>query len=344
MFYSEQIDMGHRANLLLVDETGYTLYYCHWCGKSIPEDVFWGPQYAIPFIRQQREVNVADGWLDDVWAEGGVLVDISRHTLLLWGGESLSYDIPLRRLYLELLEEVWSVWKVQWAHDSILDLARYVGFPKDRVRAKGERDPSHDTLDIPREKDWTALVASIVLEDGTMRLFPLIDLHAHDYLETGPSLIKTISPKSGFDTLPLEDWTKEFPRGGFHIDVAKKQVAFWGAYERGAVDYIVPAWDGWEVIWLQDNFEYQLARTEGRLTLPMRSTEAMLEAVTKLLLQEAHPSMVDMILRMAEEHRQKGQDVQINPNALRENPLELSLEVRQQILMAAIAGWKAKCK
>ena len=334
--------MGHRANLLLVDETGYKLFYCHWCGKSIPEDVFWGVQYAVPFIKQQREVNDGDGWLDDVWAEGGVLVDTSRHTLILWGGESLSYDIPLRRLYLELLQEVWSVWKVQWAHDGILDLAKYVGVPRDRVVSTTlERTPI-ETLDPPQQLDWTSAVASFVLEDGTLRLFPLPNPDAHEYLESGPVLIEAAQAGTGYDQLPLHEWKQEFPNAGFHIDVPKKEVAFWGAYERGGVDFVVPAWEGWNVIWLKDNYEYQLERTEGRLTLPMRSAEDLLEHLTSLLLQGAKPSMVDTILKLIEDERAKGYDVQVNSYALREDPLELSLEIKQQILMAAIAGWKSR--
>jgi hypothetical protein len=198
-----------------------------------------------------------------------------------------------------------------------------------------------ESLDPPQERDWTSTIASFVLEDGTLRLYPLPDTSAHYYLESGPVLIEAAKQNAGVDQLPLHEWTQEFPQAGFHIDVPQKQVAFWGAYERGAVEYIAPSWAGWEVIWLKDNFEYQLERTEGRLTFPMRSTEDLLEQITSLLLQDAKSSMVDAILKMAEEDREMGHDVQINPHALRDDPLELSLEVRQRILGNAISRWKA---
>jgi hypothetical protein len=101
-------------------------------------------------------------------------------------------------------------------------------------------------------------------------------------------------------------------------------------------------WEGWEVLWLKDNFEYQLEHTNGRLTFPSRSTTEMLSHLEGLLLQETKSSMIDFILKRAEEDREKGHDVQINPYALRDDPLDLSPQVRQQILSAAIYAWKSR--
>ena len=66
--------MGHRANLIIVENETYTLYYSHWCVNTITRDPFWGPDHAIRFFRAQREVDES-GWLDDVRAEGGAVID-----------------------------------------------------------------------------------------------------------------------------------------------------------------------------------------------------------------------------------------------------------------------------
>src|ERR1041385_5492181 len=104
--------MGQRANLILVDGTGYHLYYCHWCASELPQAVFWGPQFTIPDVLQQRAVGKDNGWLDDVWAEGGMLLDTVRHILLVYGGYDIPADPPLLRLYLELMRETWADWEV----------------------------------------------------------------------------------------------------------------------------------------------------------------------------------------------------------------------------------------
>src|SRR5258708_37243128 len=104
--------MGQRSNLLLVENNSYKLFYCHWCANTLPHDVFWGPEYAIPFVTKQRVIDEND-WLDEVWAEGGVVIDLSRRVLLVFGGEDILYDIPLRRLYFALLQEIWIEWDVR---------------------------------------------------------------------------------------------------------------------------------------------------------------------------------------------------------------------------------------
>lgn len=70
--------MGQRANLILVEAGKYQLFYSHWCANTLPRDLFWGPDHAQAFIRIQRPVGDS-GWLDDVWAEGGAILDIDRN-------------------------------------------------------------------------------------------------------------------------------------------------------------------------------------------------------------------------------------------------------------------------
>src|SRR5437868_3224543 len=99
--------MGQRANLVIVESGGYSLFYSHWRANTLARDLFWGQSYAEAFIRAQQRVN--DGsWLNDVWAEGGVVLDHDARTLLFFGGEDIYYEVPLRRVYLRLMQIVWS--------------------------------------------------------------------------------------------------------------------------------------------------------------------------------------------------------------------------------------------
>jgi hypothetical protein len=65
--------MGQRANLLIIESGRGTLYYDHWCANRLDDELFWGPEEALHFIRQRDPIG-ADGWLDEVWCEGAAVV------------------------------------------------------------------------------------------------------------------------------------------------------------------------------------------------------------------------------------------------------------------------------
>src|SRR5688500_17014614 len=102
--------MGQRANLAIVTPQGYDLFYSHWCANTLPHDLFWGASHALEFVRKQRKVDRENGWLDTVWAEGGTVIDPQSEMLLLFGGEDVLYDVPLRDVFLQLLQASWSGW------------------------------------------------------------------------------------------------------------------------------------------------------------------------------------------------------------------------------------------
>lgn len=332
--------MGQRANLVLVDDSGYTLYYCHWCANTLEEDLFWGPEFAIPFVSKQRLVG-DNGWLDDIWAEGGAIIDRTRHSLLLYGGEDLLYDIPLRRLYLELLQEVWQGWSVRWAYNGILDIANYVQLPHERVLSKKENRTQDVSLPPPREKARTKSVGSIVFEDSTLRLFPLTG-SARWYLGAGPVLVEVARNSSGLDYVPLDEWQAAFPQSGFHIDLVEKQLIFWAANETGIAEHVIPAWPNWQVRWLNDGYEAQLERTREKLILPMRSIDEMLTALGAILVRESHHHHGTSALEVANLLKMEGHNIKINPNALRDDPQEVPYTTKREIFDRTVAAWRKR--
>jgi hypothetical protein len=236
----------------------------------------------------------ASGWLNDTWAEGGAVIDLDRQTLILYGGEDLNSHIPMRRLYLQLLQEVWDGWDVRWANLGILDMADYVGLPRNRVI-----DGQRSTLQFyVAERRFTAAIGSILLEDHTLRLFPLEGATLH--LAVGPALIEAMRDHPGYTHLPLAEWGTGFPLDGFHVDVQERLVEYWTAC--AAFDpetYIVPFWPGWRVTWLGDNYEVHLARLGDRVSSPTWSTEELLSRV-----QSAVMSGPVLTIAAAEEMRQ----------------------------------------
>lgn len=323
--------MGQRANLILVEGREYRLFYSHWCANTLPRDLFWGPRHAAAFIRIQRAVDDS-GWLDDVWAEGGALLDFDRRHFLLYGGEDVLYDVPLRRTYLELLVRVWKGWTVRWAYEGIADLADYVGYPCDRVLTSKEKNSTDGTLTPPEQKDWTDLVASVRFDEDTVRLYPLAgDVASH--LSNGTKLVDNLRPADGLSRLLLGEWTTEFPSGGFHLDLPAQRLEFWVARDApGIRNRVASVWPGWDTRWYHDQYERQLDRAEGLLRFPIPDRQILLGHCREMVLRDRATSPVDTVRMLADRDREQGKEVQVNPWALRDDRLELSKEERMAIL------------
>lgn len=345
--------MGHRANLIVVDEKEYHLYYCHWCANTIPRDVFWGSEWALAFIASQKEVPKDErGWLDDVWAEGGVLVDLQAKHLLLWGGEDLKFGIPDRRFYLGLLAQTWQGWKVQWAMNGIFDFADYLHIDRAMVTSKsrGEQIETTPTLEEqiaeirflpPENLDWISVVGSIHEPDGKWRFLP-IDSYG-EFLDFGTLIIEAARQSSFiFDqALDVSKLTSTFPHTGFHVDVSRQQLFLW-SHETPDIERIHKAWEGWEIIWLGEEYETHLALTEGRLTFPIPDYIVLLESLTHYLLSEQRTIGLDAIRNISIHYAKEGISVEMNPSALIESPQQTPDELRRAILERAIASWRAK--
>jgi hypothetical protein len=325
--------MGHRANLIVVRDGRYDLRYSHWAANTLPRDLFWGPQHAIAFTEAQPAAGT--DWLDDVWAEGGSVIDTDRHVFRLFGGEDLQYDVPLRRLYLTLLGVVWQGWDVGWAEEGIAELADYVGYPRDRVIAR-ERDGSTDPdLRPPDQPDWVDFVGSVRMGDGSLKLFPLAgDLK--NYLLRGSPLADAAALQPGLGRLSLAERTSTFPNGGFHLDLRSNRLGYWTAGDQPGVPARVAAqWFGWSVTWLRDRYEDQLAACGGLLSFPDRTADALFAELRSMLVREPGGSPTETVAWLAERERAAGKAVEVNVNALRDDRVEIPIITRAEILHRA---------
>jgi hypothetical protein len=208
--------MGHRANLVIVENQEHQLFYSHWCANSLDRNLFWGVEHSLAFIRLQEEVNEL-GWLDEVWAEGGVVVDLDNKILLLFGGEDLIYDILLRHFYLQLIQQVWRGWTVKWAYQGIVDIAGYVGHFYDRVVTNTENTYSLN-WNILEQQEWidTNTVGSFEFNNGEICLFPLsFDLTY--YLYAGSQIINSCQKEKG-NNCEVSPWALKDARLELSVD------------------------------------------------------------------------------------------------------------------------------
>lgn len=325
--------MGQRANLLFVDASGFELYYSHWCANTLPRDIFWGPDYAIRFIQIQQVVSDV-GWLDSIWAEGGIVVDVEKQHLLFFGGEDILYDVPLRRFYLRMLQMTWVDWSIDWAYEGIVDIAEYVGVNRALVLADQSNDNVVINLEPPEERDWLQCVASFQLK-SELRLFPL-DRLPEDYLKAGPILINDCYKQKWYSKISIDEWTTEFPMGGFHIDIDLKTIHFWTTNDvPGVVDNVKAQWLGWKVIWEKDRFESQVEQTNGALNISVPNSETLTKCIQDILLTEHKPVDITEIANRISE-RDRG-EIKINPLALRDDHLSLDGTKCRNIFQSALS-------
>lgn len=331
--------MGHRANLLLVRNRSYDLYYSHWCAYTLPTELFWGPQHAVPFIEGQKRVD-ASGWLDDLWAEGGAVVDFDQSKLLLYGGEELRDHVPLRRLFLKLMRQAWQGWEIEWAHHGIADLAACVGYPVEKVITAREARTSDADLAPLEDKSWLEGVASVSLSPEELLLFPLSD-GIEVYLSAGPDLIHKINPLFGYKQLAVKDWSERFPTGGFHLDLTQKRLELWHAdtIPINLYEQLRTTWAGWAVVDNQDQYETQLTRTRGRLQFHDPGEPQLLEELKLILLREP-PNPPQTLADIATKEAAAGKPIKINPRALQYHPYPLPKQLREEIINLAVARLK----
>ena len=330
--------MGQRANLVIVQYGKYELFYTHWAANTLTRDLFWSPEFATAFIQMQRKVNES-GWLDDVWAEGGAVVDWDNKVFLLFGGEDILWDVPLRRIYLKLLSFVWKGWRIRWAYEGIADIAEYVNYPRSKVLSKSDSEASNYQYDFapPKEKSWTDVVGSVVYQDKFIGLFPL-ESDIEYLLYSGLQLVSTAENQRQFalEELILDRWIKEFPQGGFHLDLSSQTLEFWIASETiDIISQIEQYWSGWKIIFHRDRFEFQEEKTKGKLCFPKVEDLVLIKNLEDILLRGEGNSPVDRLLEISEKDRQVGKKVEINPWALRDDRLELNIDRKKEILNQA---------
>jgi hypothetical protein len=336
----ETTAMGQRANLVIMNQDGYDLYYNHWCANTLPRDFFWGPEHAVSFIEAQTKVDHT-GWLNDIWAEGGAVVDREKRLLLLFGGEDELYDIPRRRILLKLMQRVWGDWELRWANEGIADIAEYAGVSKEVVLSGKNDDLAGGGLTSPEEMRWIDSIISIAFADGKTLIFPQYG-DIEGVLLYGPKLLENCDRSIGYTEFRVGDWTQNFPSSGFHLDAATKQIDIWHAEPLPTiVERMKKVWNGWEIREHYDQYEVQLEKLCGRLHFQTVDRKKILEEITASLLRApANPvnAMSSLVKRLQED----GKEVEVSAYALMHEDVHLPEDIRRSIVEYASQGLESE--
>lgn len=323
--------MGQRANLITVEDGEYTLRYDHWCANRLDDILFWGPGHALDYFDAQDKVG-EEGWLDEIWAEGGAVLDLDKKYLIWWGGEDILYDLPRRRVYLKLQEKIWNGWIVEWAHRGIVDLAEYVRYPKENVLTDRNilREPTEIRL---AQGGWNETVGAIKTIEGNSKLF-VLPANVENYLFNGVDLVDQCKAEKGLEKLVWEHWRRygSFPTGGFWIDEERKTMEFWAARTcPNVVQDLKRVWDDWDVEWHRDNYEFLVDKMDGELVLPETHESELVESLRKSLLRDDGKPGLGLALDTNETLRGEGLKVEINPWLFKSHHVKKPLESKIQI-------------
>lgn len=247
--------MGNRANLVIVEDAKWQLYYSHWVGCRTLDALVCGAAPAVRFISAFRECGPTE-WTDPVWADGGAVIDLDERRMLFFGDE-LMWEMFIRRAVLDVLRLTWPGFVVDWAYGGTHRLAAYVG-----ARRTWARNRTPPELKLSRRPKSSCHLVSVACADGDTRFWPLWWGASAAWHGTG--LIDRL-PGEGVSRLRLG----AIPESGVHVDVPGRRVGVWVTSETGCLFEALPdLWPGWQAEWWDDRYEEQLIRCEGALSLP----------------------------------------------------------------------------
>lgn len=187
--------------------------------------------------------------LNNVWAEGGLLLDRDQRRLLFWGGEEIKYTPCLRRVFLPALRLLWPEWTVEWALYGVADLADALHIDRAMVLTGWVEEgfdpdnPLPDDALLDSEYETTLLT---VREQDGMVFDYCVQCLPGAVLSMGPHLLDALTKKKP-GTLPHER-DEDFDGGAF-LDWTTRDLWVWG---RSTLDprylaALAALWTGWHV-------------------------------------------------------------------------------------------------
>lgn len=272
--------MGNRANVIIVKDQQWQLYYSHWAGCRILDALIGGPDLALRYAQSLRRC-AQDQWVGPLWADGGAVVDLDRRRVLFFGDE-LMVGMQERRAVMDVLAAVWSDYAICWAYGGTAELASYVGAELP-VYAWDKRP----TLRLSRDRNALCHLVSVVDATGELRMWPLwwdVSQAWH-----GPALLDKL-PGPGVRNLILG----KIPEGGLHIDVPRSTVGVWHTADPlGIFQELPELWNGWLTQCWEDRFEEQAMRCHDALRLPPVNLAAGVDSVQAWIRDRVFQSAAD---------------------------------------------------
>jgi hypothetical protein len=241
-----------------------------------------GPQLARRYIEGLEHV---DWWTNELWADGGAVLDLTTRTLKFFGEELMS-EIPERRAIMCVLPAMWPGFTVEWVYDGVNELAAHVGVDDPSIRFVPDKKVM-PTLEIQPKKDVICHLVTVVRPDGEVCAWPLWSGSSAAWY--GPRLLDKLP------TPPPQPVTRgAIPDSGLHVDVGQRRVSTWlTRVEPGLLARLPLRWPGWQIEFWGDRYEKHLARCKSAVTVPELDLAAGLDEVERWLRSRIFQSFDD---------------------------------------------------
>lgn len=298
--------MGHRCNLVVKRGGTVEVYYSHWGALSLLADLLKGPAALADWL---KDCTRDEQLLDSVMSEGIALADFDDQFLLLRGGHAVRYILPVRRRYLQMVRGSWPTWRVEWARQGVVDVARCIGLPTSGLDSKPLVCPSDAELE---KQPGSHAFSWVTVVGEAMQDFPF-GPEPEELILVGPRLLDYCKRRTGGE-LPAEDHLG----GGLLLKSGARYLGWWSGAEFGPdAAHVKTIWPGWQVEELPRGLLDQAAGS-GRDPSAYALTE---ERIRTYIADEVFPGVqsdpVASMRRLEATLREAGQEPMVNPEALK---------------------------
>ena len=285
--------MGVRANFVIVDGEGLELYYDHWGAQGMSRDlVLDGAEATLTRVRRmtRHDPSNAREWLDDIWAEGMLVLDLPQR-LLFW----FDSDGMCPRLAAYLIERTWDGWKAVWAPEGMRGMLHVLGIDPRPILGDREDAPSLGQRELRKHDDRAKramqklgtgplssdfvlklMIASVRFEDGstwpvTMANWPE-DLPAWRWNWVVNHVARARAAghrgrgKHGSWFVDYQQPQDGWAQYGVHVDVTARRLWWWSNHRpwtgprykpwTGYFHSFARNWPGFEITTLGDHYEW----------------------------------------------------------------------------------------
>lgn len=302
--------MGQRANLVLIENGEWQLFYDHWVANSLHYELLWGPSITVDYLRGMHKQE-PDSWLDEIWCEGAALIDLDRKHLL-WYVTEIAYCWHEIEALMALLRHQWQGWTIEWAWQGLVDVVRYLGLPDQLVI-----DPNWQQSKVPfrlnLEFDEDNATLASYKQNGEYRVGRIGNGFTSEL--TGDDLSESLA------LLQLTElvWPEfvDGPQIGIYLDCDTQTIYYWQnrvlslAHER-----LAALWPSWNTIFLSDNaLERHLALLPIEINLLQPDLVALQRELVRELSHSLERRIKIQIAEMAKRLESEGHTVYVNPDA-----------------------------
>lgn len=335
--------MGQRCNLFVLQDGVVDVHYDHWAANRLDRELFWGPDLAMEFVRGSDPVIEGarvgeisgEALLDEVWAEGGALIDPGARRLVWFGGEDILHDLHEHLVHLDLMRRAWRGWRVQWAAEGMTTFARALRIPECHVITRGIEGVGR--LAMPSTEDGEILdplLATAEAPGGTIGAMLSGECEGLAHHPATPEALIALIGASPHAPFALAE-----PVSGIHLDVSGRVLECWSLREQPRLSsFLADRWIGWTTtLWGNDPSEH--ARRRPDLPWPT-VTDAdrlrLLDRLERATRREPHDP-VGEALGLASAMRASGNRVEVNPAILEGRPSSGAGD-RKRAVIAALRG------